>query len=241
MATVTSPAPVGYRAARWGLWALPVYGVLLALSTLTHQPPVEDFEAYARYVTTDRFLLSHLVASILGAAVGALGAVAATALLVRGPRAGSAVTGMTLTVVANVVLASAFGSAAFVQPGIGRAYLAGVEGMEDLNADTAYGPALLGTALVAEVLFVTAAIVLGVAFARTSRRLRWLGVAYAVLLVLFAAGILFGPIQPVAGFGFAAATAVLARRLPEELPPAVGDEAGKLGPGRDTEFGEHLA
>jgi hypothetical protein len=53
-----------HRAARIGLWLLPVYGILLGLSTLTHQPPIEDFDAYARYVTTDVFLVSHLGASI---------------------------------------------------------------------------------------------------------------------------------------------------------------------------------
>ena len=41
------------RAAQIGLWLLPAYGFLLGLSTLTHQPPVADFDAYARYVTTD--------------------------------------------------------------------------------------------------------------------------------------------------------------------------------------------
>jgi hypothetical protein len=49
------------RAARIGLWLLAAYGVLLGLSTLSHQPPVADFDAYARYVTTDVFLLGHLV------------------------------------------------------------------------------------------------------------------------------------------------------------------------------------
>jgi mannose/fructose/N-acetylgalactosamine-specific phosphotransferase system component IIC len=61
------------RAARIGLWLLPAYGFLLGLSTLTHQPPVADFDAYARYVTTDVFLVSHLGASILGAALAVLG------------------------------------------------------------------------------------------------------------------------------------------------------------------------
>jgi hypothetical protein len=38
------------------------------LSTITHQPPVSDFGAYARYVSSDVFLISHLGASIFGAA-----------------------------------------------------------------------------------------------------------------------------------------------------------------------------
>jgi hypothetical protein len=55
--------------------------------------------------------------------------------------------GTIITVIAQVYLASAFGSAAFVQPGIGRAYLRGeTAAAQALNADTAYGPAFMATA-----------------------------------------------------------------------------------------------
>jgi hypothetical protein len=67
------------------VWALPLYGLLLGLSTLTHQPSVDDFDAYARYVTIDIFLASHLTASIGGAAAAILGAVAVSAFLVLQP------------------------------------------------------------------------------------------------------------------------------------------------------------
>ncbi|MGY1604426.1 hypothetical protein [Geodermatophilus sp. SYSU D00815] len=204
-----------------GLWALPLHGVLLGLSTLTHQPPVGDFDAYARYTTTGVFLLSHLGASILGAAVAVLGAVAVTAHLVRGPAARTAVTGLVLTVVANVFLAAAFGSAAFVQPGIGRAHLAGVPGMPELNADTAYGPALVVTALLATAALGVAAVVLGTAVARTDRRLRRPGVAYAVLVPAFAlSGFFLQAAQAATGFALAAATVLLAVRLPRATAPA---------------------
>ena len=204
-----------HRAARIGLWLLPVYGILLGLSTLTHQPPIEDFDAYARYVTTDVFLVSHLGASIFGAALAVLGVVAVTAYLVSGRSARLAVAGLVLTTIANIFLSAAFGSAAFVQPGIGRAYLAGVEGMPALNADTAYGPALGATALSATLLFVVSAVVLGIAIARSHRRLRAVGVAYAVLLPVFAiSGFLLSAVQSAAGFAVAIATAVLAVQLP---------------------------
>ena len=204
-----------HRAARIGLWLLPVYGILLGLSTLTHQPPIEDFDAYARYVTTDVFLVSHLGASIFGAALAVLGVVAVTTYLVSGRSARLAVVGLVLTTIANIFLSAAFGSAAFVQPGIGRAYLAGVEGMPALNADTAYGPALGATALSATLLFVVSAVVLGIAIARTHRRLRAVGVAYAVLLPVFAiSGFLLSAVQSAAGFAVAIATAVLAVQLP---------------------------
>lgn len=210
-----------HRAAQIGLWLLPVYGILLGLGTLTHQPPIEDFDAYARYITTDMFLVSHLVASIFGAALAVLGVVAVTAYLVPGRAARLAVVGLVLTTIANIYLSAAFGSAAFVQPGIGRAHLAGVPGMPALNADTAYGPALGATAFSATLLFVVSAIVLGIAIARTHRRLRAVGVAYAVLLPLFAiSGFLLPDVQSAAGFAVAIATAVLAVRLPRTLDSA---------------------
>jgi hypothetical protein len=217
--------PTTPRAARIGLWLLPAYGILLGLGTLTHQPPIQDFDAYARYITTDVFLVSHLGASIFGAALAVLGVVAVTAYLVPGRAAGLAVVGLVLTTVANIFLSAAFGSAAFVQPGIGRAYLAGVQGMPALNADTAYGPALAATAAGATLLFVAAAVVLGIAIARTDRGLRAGGVAYAVLLPLFAlSGFVLSIAQSAAGFAVAVATAVLAVQLPRTIESVPSEE-----------------
>ena len=203
------------RAATAGLWLLPGYGVLLALSTLTHQPPITDFDAYAGYISTYVFLLSHLGASIGGVALALLGTVSVLIFTGDGAAARAAIACAALTIVANVGLAAAFGSAAFAQPGIGRAHLAGVPGMPALNADTAYGAPLVATALVSSLAFVVAAIVLGTAIARTDPRLKLAGLGYAIGLVLFVlSGFLLQPGQPVAGLVAAAAAVVLARRLP---------------------------
>jgi hypothetical protein len=200
-----------------------VYGILLGLSTITHQPSVDDFDAYARYTTTDVFLASHLGASIFGAALAILGVTALTAFLIRSTAARTSVAGLVLTTVSNVFMAAAFGSAAFVQPGIGRAHLAGMDGMPALNADTAYGPALFATALGATFLLMVAAVVTGVAIARSNRRLRWLGVGYAVVIPAFAlSGQLVQSVQAATGFALAAVTAVLAWRLPR-----VGEDAAR--------------
>ena len=227
---------VAERAARIGLWSLPLYAVLLGLSTVTHQPPVRDFDAYARYVTTDVFLISHLGASIFGAATAVLGAIAVTAHLVRGRAAGTAVVGLVLTTVTNVFMAAAFGSAAFVQPGIGRAHLAGIPGMPALNADTAYGPALFATALTSAFFLIVSAAVLGTAIARTDRRLRADGIAYPVLVAAFTlSGFVLQPVQAFAGFALAVATAALAVRLPRLAREAASDRAGApSAPSRST-------
>jgi hypothetical protein len=100
--------------------------VLLALSTLTHQPDdTTDFRAYAEYVTTGWFLVSHLAASVLGAALGLVGAVALLVLLTaRAGAARGAFAGVALFVLGQVLVASVFGVAAF-QPAIGDALLRG--------------------------------------------------------------------------------------------------------------------
>ena len=219
--SVATDNPFAGRAARIGLWSLPLYGLLLGLSTITHQPPVSDFDAYARYVTTDIFLVSHLGASIFGAGLAILGAVAVTAHLVRGRAARTAVAGLVLTTITNVFMAASFGSATFVQPGIGRAHLAGVPGMAAINADTAYGPAFFAVALTATFFLMVSAVVLGTAIGRTSPRLRWHGIAYAIGVPAFAlTGFALQPVQAYTGFALAVATAALAVRLPHTVSAA---------------------
>jgi hypothetical protein len=231
MSRSENPRPsTAIRAARVGLWSLPVYGVLLGLSTVTHQPSVDDFDAYARYVTTDVFLISHLGASIFGAALAIIGAMAVTVFLARGPAARTAVVGLILTTITNVFMSAAFGSAAFVQPGIGRAHLGGVSGMAAINADTAYGPALFATALSASFFLMVSAMVLGAAIARTSPRLRWHGVAYAVLIPVFTlSGFVVQSVQAVSGFALAAATVALAMRLPRAAAQAQDGTPARVG------------
>lgn len=114
------------RAARLGLWALPVWAALLCVSTLTEQPNWQTHPAdWSRYVTTPEFLASHLIASILGAAIGAVGLVALGAVLARRGHPAAGLAAMVTGVLANVLTASALGVAAFAQPAIGRNYLAG--------------------------------------------------------------------------------------------------------------------
>jgi hypothetical protein len=206
------------RLARVGLWLLPVYGVLLALSTLSQQPDYRtDFRGYAEYVTTDRFLVSHLGASIAGAALGLLGALALLAFLARGPAVTAAIVGTALMIVGQVGNIALFGAAAFAQPAIGRAYLDGAEGVPVLNDDV-YGAPLFATAGVAIPCFVAGAALLGVAIARGGGPLRWPGIAFAASLALFPILFFtFAAAAPAAAALFAAVTVIVAIRLPRQL------------------------
>jgi hypothetical protein len=189
----------------------PVYALLLAVGTLTRQPdPATDFPGYARYVTTDVFLASHLVASIGGATIGVLGAVSLGILAARGRSPRAAITG----VVGNVLFTAIFAAAAFAQPAICRAHLAGqTRAAIDINSDV-YGPALFGTFAVGAPFFVAGAALLGRAVARTGPALRLGGIGYATFLPLFVvAGFAIAVLQPLMALGLTASTLVLAHRL----------------------------
>jgi hypothetical protein len=103
--------------ARLGLWALPVWAMLLFYSTLSHQPPPQaQFAAWSRFVTTPEFLASHLIGSIVGAAIGILGMVALAVFLVGHRRPQAAVWGLVTGVLGTTLVTAIFGIAAFAQP-----------------------------------------------------------------------------------------------------------------------------
>jgi hypothetical protein len=203
------------RYLRSAVWGLPVFTGLLTLGTLTHQPDVDaDYAGYADYVTTPVFLVSHLGASILGAAIGivALSSVAVLAAA-DGSRPGRSLLGAGLSVVGNVVNTAIYGVAAFFQPAIGRAFHAGAEGAEALDGDV-YGPALFATAGVALLTWSAGAVLLGVGVGGLGRHVRIPGAVLAGALVAFyVAGQLPGPVQPVMGAIATVASVVLVRRM----------------------------
>jgi hypothetical protein len=172
-----------------------VWAVLLFLATLTHQPDYQsDFAAWSRYVTTDVFLVSHLVGSILGAGIGVLGFVALSLALLGRDAPRLAVWGLVTGTLGNVLTTAVFGIAAFAQPAIGRAYLAGTTAVDPLYDDV-NGPPLVSTAAIGVLLLSAAAIVYGVAVIRTGLAPRLAGLAFAVGGPLFAiVGVLLGDV-----------------------------------------------
>jgi len=130
--------------------------------------------------------------------------------------------GTIITVIAQVYLASAFGSAAFVQPGIGRAYLRDEPAAaQALNADTAYGSAFVATAGLSVLLWLIGTVFVVVALVRTSPRLRVAGILYALSAPLFIWSgqvDLFPLQQALAGLLLTLAAVIIAVRLPREAP-----------------------
>src|SRR5947209_680438 len=114
------------RLARLGVWALPIYAATLFAGTITHQPPPQTQLAdWSRYVTTNEFLIGHIVFSIFGSIFGAIGAVALGTLLIERGSVKLGLAGLLSGLSANVIGTSIFGIAAFAQPAIGRLYPSG--------------------------------------------------------------------------------------------------------------------
>jgi hypothetical protein len=170
---------------RAALWALPVWAALLFLGTLTHQPDANTASAaFAAYVTTSQFLVSHLVASIAGAAIGSIGVIGLMLYLQDTRVAGRAIAGMVATVVGNTLTSSVFGVAAFAQPAMGRAFMLGQKNAIDFYNDV-YAAPLFGTAVVALLLFMAGGVLVGSAIAASGRFPRWAGWVYAITTVAF--------------------------------------------------------
>jgi hypothetical protein len=214
--------------ARTVVWALPVYGVLLAAGAITQQPDYRtDFAAYANYITTSTFLASHVMASIAGAAVGLIGM---TALFVLTEHASPkrARWGFVSSAFGQIGLASIFGVAAFAQPAIGRAFLDGERVVaEAINADV-YGGPLFATAALSLLSFVAGGILLGGAARRVGMWPRWAGVTFATSITVFAIGVVVEVpfLQPLAAIGLTVAGVTIARAagVPDRTGIVFADE-----------------
>jgi hypothetical protein len=180
---------------RWigiGLLGLPLYGALTFWSSLEGQPdPSTQLEAWARYVTTNGYVIGHLFGSILGLVflifgVFALGVYLATS---RAPRLG--LWAMVLTVLGSALFLPLQGIATFSAPEEGQAVLAGLEEYEALPpifADTVAGL----TGLVVILLGFVGQILVGVAVWRSGTLPRWAGVLWAGANVLMYLSLVYG-------------------------------------------------
>lgn len=204
------------RWARTWVWLLPVWGVLLALSTLTHQPSYDtDFEGYADYVTTGTFLVSHIVASIGGAALAVIGAVALAVALVATPGARTALRGLMAFGAGQVLMTAGFGVAAFFQPAIGRAFQDGNDAVSRSINEDVYGTEVFGVIGAGLLLFVVGAALLGRAANRSGLVPVWAGRMFPLAAAAFAVtGFTVDILQPVAGLLIAVSAAAMARALP---------------------------
>jgi hypothetical protein len=172
---------------RWiglGLLGLPLYGVLTFWSSLDPQPdPTVDYAAWSRYVTTDHYLLTHVLGSILGLILGIFGTFAIGAYLAPGRAGRLGLVATVLAIAGSTLFLPAMGVSAFAAPEAGQAYLAGIQGLPDLPSTLADN-ALAALTLLMIVLLFLGNVLLGVAVWRSGMLPKWAGALWAAAPVL---------------------------------------------------------
>lgn len=193
---------------RWigtGLLGLPLYGALTFWSSLDPQPdPDTHYEEWARFVTTDRYVLGHVFGTGLGLLLAVFGTFALGVWLSRSRAGRLGLVAMVLTVFGTGTFLLLTGVSAFTVPWEGQAYLAGMEGLSDLPpsfADRLFGALFLA----AIVLPFLGHVLLGIAVWRSEVLPRWSGALWVAAQVS----------MYVLGLAYAVATGV------QSTPPTV--------------------
>src|ERR671921_2087014 len=173
--------------ARWigiGLLGLPLYGVMTFFSSLDPQPdPTTHYEAFARFVTTDGYILKHLFLSLLGTIFGIFGTIALGAYLATSHAGRMGLWAMVVTVLGSTLLLTWAGVSTFATPIEGQAYLAGIEEYHELPTSLASTLQRL-TVVVSIVLAFVGNVLLGVAVWRSGILPKWAGALWAFAPVL---------------------------------------------------------
>lgn len=223
---------------RTGLFALPLYALLVGYASRVAQPDqVTDPENWARFVSTTSYLVEHLLAAVVGTALAIFGTFALGAYLAGSRRSRSALWGMTLAVTGQVLFTVPGVVSAFVTPAIGRAYLAGNQAAITIE----FSPVLMAVFGLALLLALVGNLLLASALWGWRRSLRWVGLLWAVgTLTFYLFGAVLGlvttgaslPTQPIgAALLLLAGTAIAwrARREPEAEPAETPEAAGPVG------------
>lgn len=167
---------------RAGLVALPVYGLLTAWSSLTPQPDqATDPEAWARFVSTPSYLVSHLVGSVGGTILAIFGMFALGVYLAPTRAGRLALASMVVTVLGQALLMVPAVISTFASPAIGRAYLSGLDDVMQIQ----FSDTLISTFLLGLLLAFVGSVLLGVAMWRSHTVPRGAAVLWIVAVVVF--------------------------------------------------------
>jgi hypothetical protein len=158
--------------------------------------------------------VSHLVASILGAGIGALGFIALFQLLIHRGSGALALWALVMSVLGNTLVTAIFGTAAFAQPAIGRLYISGQTVQAMTMQDDIYGVPLTATALIGLLLLNVGLILFGIAVVGSGWLPRWAGVILIIAAPLFAlVGVILADfVQTIGAAGLVFSTAWIAIR-----------------------------
>lgn len=172
---------------RWigvGLLGLPLYGVLTFFSSLDPQPdPSTHYEAWSRFVTTDGYVLKHLLLSVLGIVFVIFGTFALGAYLTRSHAGRMGLWAMVIAIFGHALFLTIGGVSTFSAPWEGQIVLAGMEEIDEL-------PIILANTLqtatfgVSILLGFVGNVLLGVAVWRSGILPKWAGALWAAAPVL---------------------------------------------------------
>jgi len=169
-------------AIRVGLWALPLYGALTAWATLDPQPDeATDPEGWARFISTNYYLVTHLIGSTGGTILAILGTMALGGYLAGGRSAKLGVAAMVVAVAGHALLLVPAAISTFATPAIGRAYLAGFTDVMQIG----FSPALDATFLLGLLLALVGNVLLGLVMWRSGLLPRWVGAVWAISAIVF--------------------------------------------------------
>jgi hypothetical protein len=172
---------------RWigiGLLGLALYGVLTFWTTIDPQPdPTTDYEAWAQYVSTNYYVLKHVLGSGLGLILAIFGTFALGAYLARSCAGRLGLVAMVITVLGNALFLMVMGVSAFSAPETGQAYLAGIEELAQLPT-TFSDIVFIATFGLAILLLFVGNVLLGVAVWRSETLPRWAGGLWVAATVL---------------------------------------------------------
>ena len=177
---------------RAGLLGLPLYGLLTLWASREPQPnPDTEYEAWARFVTTDEYVLTHVLGTGLGLILVIFGTFALSAHLARTRAGTSGLVAMVIAVFGQSIFLFFGGVSAFGSPLEGQAYLAGMN-LDDLPQSAA-GNAQTIVLLIAILLCLVGNVLLGIAVWRSASLPRWAGALWVVAaLLMYPFGIVLG-------------------------------------------------
>lgn len=167
---------------RAGLIALPLYGLVTIWATLEPQPDqVADPEAWARFVASPAYVMSHTFGTVGGAVLAILGVFALGTVLTWSRAGRLGLIGMTAAVVGHALGMVIGGISAYATPAVGRAYLAGIPEVMQIE----FPVEMTAVLLLALLLMLVGNILLGVAVWRSGTLPRAAGATWLAATVVF--------------------------------------------------------
>jgi drug/metabolite transporter (DMT)-like permease len=174
-----------------GLLGLPIYGALTFFSSLDPQPdPNTHYDAWARFVTTDYYVLKHLFATILGIILAIFGTFALGAYLAKSRAGRLGLVAMVITVFGIALFLTVGGVSTFASPEQGQMHLLGIDEYRDMPSILAE-TVMMATFGVSFLLMLVGNVLLGVAVWRSGMLPRWAGALWAAGSALPVLGMLY--------------------------------------------------